>query len=190
MKINQKGLEEEIEKFDLLIGFKEVEKLNNDELNIVEPEILGIEEIELTMNNTKSFFYMKESEFFDIVTLDLDINPVIAIEEFKKTPTKAIKKVIPIDLVVPTINEIILEDVSKLASKKIGSNESFNVKCELRKRRYIKSSQELICQVSDELQEKLNLNYKEKNADWIILIEELGKITGISICKAENLLIK
>lgn len=187
MKKNKKLLED-VEQFDLLIGLRNIEEPNYDEINTTGSE-RGIEEIEVTLNNTEVFYFIKESEFFDVITVDFDANPALAVEQFKKIPTIAIKKVIPIDLVVPTTKEIILKNVMKLTSQKIGNNESFAVKCELRNNGQITSSDELINHISTEIIKELKYDYNEKNAQWIIIIEELGKITGIGINKAQDMLI-
>ncbi len=189
MKINEKGFQDEIDNFNLLIAFKEIENLDINEINTIQPEIKGMEEIENALNNTESFFYIKESEFYDVVTVDLDLNPTLAIEQFKKMQTLAIKKVIPIDLVVPTLKEVIIKDILKIASSKIEKGESFTIKCELRNKKYIKSSQELINQISNEIHNQLGIQYQENNADWIVIIEELGTVTGIGIFRTEYMLI-
>lgn len=189
MKNYEKNVAEKNKACDLLIEFKESENPGNDSIDSLLPEIKGMEEIEKVLNNTEAYFYIKESEFYDVVTVDLYSNPILAIEEFKKTPTIAIKKVIPLDLVVPSLKENIIRDVLNLASIKIKNNESFTVKCEIRNKRYIKSKEQLIYQIIDEICNKLKYNYDEKNPHWTIIIEEFGKNTGIGINKTQNIFI-
>lgn len=185
--MNNKNKIAKPEKIDVLIGLKEFENPKNSEMDIIQLET-GLEEIENILSQTESYFFIKESEFIDVVTVDLD-NTMMAMEQFKKSPSVTIKKIVPIDLVVPSMKEKIIENIIELASEKIDEKNTFVVKCELRSMKYLPPSDELIQNISNELNLKMNINYNEKNADWVIAIEELGHITGISICKADNILI-
>ena len=126
MMRNDKKLEKIANSFVLLIEFKEDEKLNNG-INRILPEIKGIEEIETAMNNTDARFYIRESEFYDTVTVDLDMEPVKAIKQLRKTPTVAIEKAVPLDSVVSSPLESVIKAILKVASMKIAKDESFTV---------------------------------------------------------------
>jgi tRNA acetyltransferase TAN1 len=170
------------ESFDLLVTFKE-------DLNGIAPEIRGIEEIELGLSNSSSYFYIKESEFFNAVTVDLYMDTSQAVQKLAQTPTEAIEKAVPIDVVVPSITDNIIKATLEIAAVKIAKEESFTVKCEFRSR-YSEPLDEVINKVHGEVCGKLDLEYTDKNPDWIILIEELGKNTGIAIRRPDEILIK
>ncbi|BDZ68519.1 THUMP domain-containing protein [Methanobacterium ferruginis] len=174
--------EPEIDSFDLLISFKE----GNDGS---EEEVKGIEEIGVALENKR--FYIKESEFDDVVTLELNTSdPVKLVEQFAKTPTEVIEKVIPVDTVVPSTMDNIRESILEFAATNMVPKGSFTVQCINRSKRYLEPSNEVVNQISTEISDKLNVNYDDKNTDWVIHIEEIGKITGIAIRRPDETLIK
>ncbi len=175
------------ERFDMLVTFKE-------DLKGISPQMRGIQEIELVLGNiptndhTKSNFYIKESEFYNAVKVDLWMDKQEAFQKIAQTPTEVIEKVIPIDTVVKSTSESILEAIIKIASMKISKEESFTVEGMLRSR--LESLNNTISTVPDVISKKLNIQFADENTDWIIIIEELGEDTGIAICKPEEILIK
>lgn len=192
--INEKTLEKKAEDFVLLVKFKEDRKFEKSGINGIKPEIKGMEEIETILNNTDIWFYITESEFHDIVTVELDVNPRKAISHLSKSPTVAIERAVPIDSVVSSPLESVIKTILKLASMKIDKNESFTVQCESKEEEFESiensiSPDKLINHISGELCE-LGLEYKDKNTDWIIQIEELGEDTGIAVCRPDEILIK
>lgn len=194
MMRNDKKLEKIANSFVLLIEFKVDEKLNNG-INRILPEIKGIEEIETAMNNTDAWFYIRESEFYDTVTVDLDMEPMHAIKQLRKTPTVAIEKAVPLDSVVSSPLESVIKTILKIASMKIAKDESFTVRCQFKGDRLksienINSPDKLINHISNELCDELGLEYRDKNTDWIIQIEELGEDTGIAVCRPDEILMK
>jgi len=180
--------EQEIDTFDLLVSFKEDNNGFKEDTGI-NPEIRGIEEIKVALMNKS--FYIKESEFDDVVTLELSMNdPVKVVEQFAKTPTEVIEKVIPVDTVVPSTMEDIRKSILEYAATNMVPEGTFTVKCINRSKRYLDSSDEVVNQISSEICNKFNVNYDDKNTDWVIHIEEIGRMTGIAIRRPDEILIK
>lgn len=167
------SLESEIDSFDLIVTFKEW-------IDGSYPEIDGINELELALKNLKSY-YIKETEFYDVVTLDLAIEDSYeVIQQLNKSSPQFIKKAVPIDAIVPSVSDQIIDTALEVASRKISNRKSFTVKCEIRSK-YHEPLNELIEKIPNKVCGKLNLEYVHQNPDWIILIEELGQNTAIAI---------
>lgn len=118
------------------------------------------------------------------------MDPDEAVMILKDAPTTVVSKVIPIDLVVRTRLDIILEKVLERANEKMNSEDSFVVRCDLRGRKYIKSKEELIEKVTEQLIDKLDVVLNEKNPDWVVQIEIVGEDTGISVLEPHRILKK
>jgi tRNA acetyltransferase TAN1 len=89
-------------------------------------------------------------------------------------------RIIPIERVCRA--EIIeIHNVIKQLSKKICDNETFMVMIE--KRHTKLHSREIISTVTSDLQMKVNLDYPK----WIILIQVLGKLAGVSILRSNQI---
>lgn len=89
-------------------------------------------------------------------------------------------RIIPIERVCRA--EIIeIHNVIKQLSKKICENETFMVMIE--KRHTKLDSREIISTVTSDLQMKVNLDYPK----WIILIQVLGKLAGVSILRSNQI---
>ena len=153
-------------------------------------ELVGTEEIEMALLNYKGELNIKESNFPNVILIDLSIDPSEAVEIIKNTPTTVISKVVPIEKVVRTRLDSILDKVVNLAESKVTSGDSFSVICDLRGRKYIKSPDELIERVSEELVEKFNLESNGTDSDWIVQLEVVGENTGISILDPGKILKK
>lgn len=176
-----KDFEKEVDSFDVLVTFKE-------DIDGIYSKSNGIDEIELALYNITSY-YIKETEFCDAVTLDLEIeNSEDIIHNLTNSSSESIAKIVPIDTVVPSISENIINATIKLAAMKITKKESFKVNCELRSK-YSEPLEEVSNKVPCEVCRKLNLEYTADNPDWMILIEELGENTGIAICRPDEIII-
>jgi tRNA acetyltransferase TAN1 len=116
--------------------------------------------------------------------------PSEALEILRSTPTTAISKAVPIESVVRTRLESILEKVVNLAALKVKSGDSFAVRCDVRGRRYIKSKENLINKISDKLVEKLDLSPNGRDPDWIVQVEVVDENTGVSVLKPHEILKK
>ncbi len=120
-------------------------------------ELVGTEEIQLALQNYERVLNIKESDFPNVILIDLIMEPLEAVKIIANTPTTVISKVVPIETVVRTRLDSILEKVANLAGDKVSPGDSFNLICDLRGRKYIKSKDELMDRTSEELIEKFNL---------------------------------
>ena len=118
------------------------------------------------------------------------MEPLEAVKIIANTPTTVISKVVPIETVVRTRLDSILEKVANLAGDKVSPGDSFNLICDLRGRKYIKSKDELMDRTSEELIEKFNLKADGKDSDWVVQLEVVGENTGISILSLDKILKK
>ena len=121
-----------------------------------------------------------------LIAVKTIFDPLIAVskirEMFKKHPEefRFILRVIPIEKVVNTDLKEIKRITSEIAYK-IRNDESFRISV---KKRYTQiSSKKIIKNVAAQILRRVDL----KNQDKIILIEIVGKFTGISIIKPEDI---
>jgi tRNA acetyltransferase TAN1 len=175
--------------FDLVITFKGHKDQAAGE------ELLGMEEVELTLQNHGLSFNLKPSEFYNTVLVELNSDSIEAdslqaAEKLANAPTTVLSKIIPIESVVRTRKNLILKKSLDLSRTKIKSGETFVVRCDLRGRNYIKSNTELIEEVSLTIRENLMVEVNDQNPDWVVQLEVIGENTGISVLKPENLIKK
>jgi len=122
-----------------------------------------------------------------LIAAKTNLEPIEAIErlrsELQKSPEifRVLLRVIPVDEMVPTDLEGIVEAVHRLASK-IGEKESFRITLE--KRRTHLRSREVIDAVAERIDRRVDL----EGYDWNVLIEIIGKTTGISVIPRHGLL--
>lgn len=178
------GLIRPTETFNLLITLKGQKDENVGE------ELLGTEEITMALQNYEVLLNIKESNFPNVILLDLSLDPLEALKILENSPTTVISKIVPIETVVRTRLDSILEKVVNLAGDKVASGDSFNVICDLRGRKYIESKDDLVNRISEELIEKYSLKPENANPDWIVQIEVVGENTGISILSPDKILKK
>ncbi len=122
-----------------------------------------------------------------LVVAKTNLKPVEAVEEFrtllqeKPYEFRYSLRIIPIEKVVHTDLEEVKQAALDLASK-MGKNESFRVTVE--KRFTNIHSRDFIEAVATNIQNKVDL----KKPDWILLIENLGGYTGVSLLKPSSIL--
>jgi len=122
-----------------------------------------------------------------LIGVDINIDPIIAIRKLRKyindnlVYVQFIFKITPLEILVNSTIDNIIDGVNKLKHK-IGSNETFRITLE-RRHTYIDRN-ELIQEVADVIDNKVNLNYPDK----IILIEIIGDRTGISIIEQDDII--
>ena len=93
----------------------------------------------------------------------------------------ALYRVIPVQRIVETSTEKIVEATKELASV-MGPGDSFRVTFE--KRRTGLSSHEVVDAVASNFEQRVDL----ENPDWVVLIETMGKITGVSIVRPSQIM--
>jgi len=115
------------------------------------------------------------------------LDPVVAvagIEEQLRVRGKrasAIFRVMPIQRAIHTdLNEIV--SIAIELSSIIGADESYRVTVEKRKTPF--SQMEVIDPIAEKITQRVDLD----NPDWLVLIEIVGKFTGISVVKPVSLL--
>ena len=128
---------------------------------------MGTEEIAMALQNYEIVLNIKESNFPNVILLDLSLEPLEAMKILENSPTTVISKIVPIESVVRTRLDSILEKVANLAGEKVTSGDTFNVICDLRGRKYIESKDDLVSKISEELIEKFSLNPENKDPNWI-----------------------
>jgi hypothetical protein len=179
-------------KFVLLVNFDDTKKFEDNGSKRINPEIKGKNEIKKVLKSMGIWFYIMESGFHHTVTVEIDTKPVQVIEQFRKTPTMAIKKIVPLDGVVSSDHNDLINSIKEFASMKIENDESFTVILGSNGSNLegIKSPDELTTGISSGVSNGLNLQYQDKNTDWVIQIEELGNDTAIAVCRPDDILIK
>ena len=126
------------ERFNLLVTFKGHKTSSAGE------ELLGIEEIELTLQDEKNLFDIKETEFQNVVLIESGSDPLMIAKELADASTTVISKIVPIELVIRTRPDIIAEKAITLSKDKIKSGETFIVRGDVRGREYIKSKEKFL----------------------------------------------
>ncbi|MDD3985918.1 MAG: THUMP domain-containing protein [Methanobacterium sp.] len=149
-----------------------------------EDELLGIEELEQTLENLTPELYIKETKSSDVVLVELGTDSVAVANKISKTPTKIISRVVPINTVVGTSPSSIIKKIKKLSSEITQANDTFLVKCYEENKNNIKC-QEIKKQVINELND-MNLKFNETNPKWIVYIEIIGENTGLNILKSSD----
>lgn len=169
--------------FNLLVTFKGQKTPEAGE------ELLGIGEIETALGEEK-VYDIKESGFYNVVLIQTESDPVEVVKLLKDYQTTVISKIVPIEMVVRTRRDLIVEKIISLCREKIKDRETFVVRGDIRGREYIKSKEELLNSITQEISEKLLLKIDDKDPDWVVQIEVIGENTGISVLKPDALIKK
>ena len=165
------------EKFDMVVVFNDEDNEDMDE------ELPGIEEIEHALEDIPEF-YIKESEFLNVVLVELGTDSVEAANKIRNSPTKIISRVVPINAVVETSLESIIKKIIELSLEKTKKNDTFRVNCIVMDNDKVKCS-ETVKAVVNEL-DKINLCFNEKDPEWIINIAIIGENTGLSVLRTSD----
>ena len=122
-----------------------------------------------------------------VIVAQTSLDPVVAVErmaeDFRKRPETiyALFRVIPVQKLIPT-NLVEIVAAAKELAAAIGSEETFRVTVE--KRRTVLGSH----QVVDAVAEVINRQVKLEEPDWIVLVETMGKVTGVSVVRPSSIL--
>ena len=122
-----------------------------------------------------------------LLTAKTNLSPLDVIEKVKKIMEEepwrigSLMRMIPVEEVVESNVEEISKAVEKLASK-IPEDARFRITIE--KRHTSLSSAEIIENAAKNIDRKVDL----KNPDWVVLIEIVGGLTGISVIKPDQIL--
>ena len=130
---------------------------------------------------------VNRSQVRGLVIAKTELDPVEAVrrlrQEFHDQPDyfRVLYRIIPIETIVRTDLTDIVAAVHGL-SNRILKDESFRITLE--KRRTSLRSREVIDAVAADIDRKVNL----ENPDWVVLIEIVGRVTGISVIRSDGLL--
>jgi tRNA acetyltransferase TAN1 len=122
-----------------------------------------------------------------LIAAETKLDPLEAIwrlrEELKKNPEvfKNLLRIIPIETTVPSELETIVEEALRL-SEKIQGEQSFRITLE--KRRTELKRMEVIEAIAEGIDRKVNL----EEPDWIILVQIVGKRTGIAVLPSDGII--
>lgn len=127
------------------------------------------------------------SGIYGLVVARTALNPIDAVtrlrRELERRPEafRHLIRLIPVEAVVLSELEKIKEAVIRL-SEKITERDSFRITVE--KRRTDLRSREIIESVAEGISRKVDL----ENPNWIVLVEVVGKYTGVSVVKPSDIL--
>jgi len=130
---------------------------------------------------------VEKTEISGLIIAKTSLDPFRAVhklrEMLKRSPEefRYIFRVIPLQAVIPTRVELI-EKVAAELSKRIGEKETFRVT--VKKRHTELSTKKIIEAVAKHIDRKVNLEKPDK----IVLIEVMGKVTGVSVIKPDDIL--
>jgi len=130
---------------------------------------------------------VETTEVSGLIVAKTSLDPFQAVrklrEMFRNSPEefRYILKVVPIEAVIPTRLELIEQAAAEL-SRKIGEDETFRVTVE--KRHSDLPTREIIEVAARRVDRKVNL----EKPDRILLIEVMGRLTGISVIKPDDIL--
>lgn len=111
-----------------------------------------------------------------------------AAQKIKAYETTAVHKVIPLDSVVSADLSRIAEQVLTLARTKLNPGESFAVRCN--RRGFPTPSMEIEREIGAKIVETFENPVDLTNPDKVVLIEIIGKKTGIAILKESDIVKK
>jgi len=108
----------------------------------------------------------------DALTIINKLKELVASEPWQ---VRYVLRVLPIQVVVPTTLDAINDAANKLVSKM--GKDTFRVTVE--KRHSSLGSMQIIKSIAERINNKVNL----ENPDWVILVQVLGGLTGVSILR-------
>ena len=123
-----------------------------------------------------------------LVLCDTELDPFAVVEKIigivRSEPwqVRFILRAIPVEVVVNTDLDQIAQACASLCQKKMSSTETFRITVEKRHCDSL-SSKDIISGVADKIQNKVKL----ENPDWIVLVEIIGKVSGISVVKDDQI---
>ncbi len=166
--------------------------MNPDKFNLIVTTLRGMESIsaselvDILKRMGDPSPKVEQTRVSGVLTAKTSLNPVNLVERLKDITEKEpwfvrnIQRVIPVNEVVETNAERIADVASKLAQI-IPEDHTFRITVE--KRHTQLSSKEVIEAVAAKINRKVNL----ENPDWVVLIEILGGLTGVSVIKPDQI---
>lgn len=130
---------------------------------------------------------IQKTDFSGLIIVNTFLNPLLVIKEIKNLIMEEPWKIryclrfIPIEKFAQTEIETICDSVKNLVTK---MKQSDTYRITIEKRGYDLSSSELINSLANKIQNKVSLD----GFDWNIIIEIIGKITGISVIGSDDII--
>jgi len=176
------------EKFDLVVKFDDsYANQGGSNVDIDEQiyEIEGIDEIQDALTPKDPELYIKESESFDVVLVELGTDSLEAAKLLRSSNPKIVSSVIPIKKVVKTDLKEIGCSLKELAINKMEPGDDFTIETSVVSHQNINPG-DILEKVEDELKE-IDMYLDKKNPKWIVFVEVVGEDTGLNILKTEEL---
>ncbi len=129
-----------------------------------------------------------ESEIVEIkgiILVQSSLDPLAVIDKLKELvasepwQVRYVLRVLPVQVVVPTRLETIIQAVRDLI-KKMG-NDTFRVTVE--KRHNSLGSMQIVKAIADQISNKVDL----ENPSWVVLVQVLGGLTGVSVLRPHQI---
>lgn len=177
------------ENFDLIVKFKN--SIENGEYFDMDCEVssdvfLGIEEIEFALKGVDPKLYIKESELFNVVLVELGNDSIEAAEQLNNSNPKIISRVIPISRVVKTDLIEIIDCLKIIAVDKMDPGDKYRIDSFILTQKDIKTK-EILDTIEQEL-EKIDMKLDDNDPKWNIYVEIIGENTGLNILKYDDFL--
>lgn len=147
----------------------------------------AIEEVVNILFEHDSEAYGAKTEFDGVVLVYTSLEPKQALNIIKKKPTSVIFKVVPIEACVKTSLENIVRKALEIARNRIFKGDTFVVDC-IRRGRLVQSSVIVERTLGKAIVEELGGIVSFKNPKYIVRVEVVGEITGISVLKRDEIL--
>jgi len=168
------------EKFDMVVKFSK--SLDEENYSDTTEEPVGIEEIENGLMDTDPELYIKETEFLDVVLVELSTDSEVSADKLKNSNPKTISRVVPINKVVNTDPYEIVSNLKEMARDKMDPGDSFTMENPLI---HEEDKNEYIMDKAGNILQNLDMNRDNKNPKWKVYVEIIGENTGLSILKAK-----
>ena len=165
---------ENTEEFDLIVKVDETDEDGYDEEKV-------LEQIGKQIKPHDNSYFIKETEYFNIFMVELTKNDLKTALKLAKKP-KNNYEMVPIESVVLTRPDQILNQIMNMSKNRIKEGETFAIRCNILGKRYIKNKEKFIHNIYKEIV-KLNGRPDETHPDWVIHVEVIGENTGVSVLK-------
>ncbi|AIF69285.1 hypothetical protein PAP_04370 [Palaeococcus pacificus DY20341] len=142
-------------------------------------------ELEWALGNAK----VKRTKWRGVLIVFTPLEKAEALKRIIEFETSAIFKITPLDVLVKSDRDEIINIGFELAKTKIKEGDSFAVRCRKRGNK-IKSSKDIEIELGGKIKEELNAVVNLSNPKWTVVIEILGTKTGIGILMQEEFIKK
>ncbi|WP_461865850.1 THUMP domain-containing protein [Thermococcus sp.] len=132
---------------------------------------------------------IKKTKWRGVLIAETSLSKEEALRLIESFETQSIFKVVPLDELVRSNENEIVEKATEIARKRIKPGESFAVRCRKRGSK-IKSGKGIEVKLGARIKDELGAVVNLSSPQWYVLIEVLGKKTGIGVVRAEEIIKK